>query len=190
LRSLGRVASREFEDRYEKVRRFLADVSTDHLNNFLRSHPRRDPEHQACWQELDNRLCSSFVDAWSIAEKGQAATGSDPYEAASLRSRVETWTLLTLMLTERPRDFSRYPLPHLTCLYRISTAEAMEDWNAAEEMPKAYSAVGAAELEAALTDSEYEWLNRNEVGLKKMEPVRLCDYLSREERSSLNLPPR
>jgi hypothetical protein len=179
LRSLGRVASRKFEKRYIKVRNFLADVSTDHLNHFQSEHPTGNPQYQEAWKKLDEELCKGFVEAWKITREDEEDTNADsvlqatPYDAEPLRNRVETWTLQTLMLTERPRDFSRYPLPHLTCLYRICTAKALRGWQAADEMPNADSAVGSAELEAALDPKGYRWLSRNE--------KRLIDYKEPED---------
>lgn len=186
LRSLGRVASPEFEHRYIRVRNFLADVSTDHLDHFHWKHPLHNPEHQAAWHELDWKLCKGFVEAWTIAQQGDerigagSVPGADPYDAEPLRSRVETWTLQTLMLTERPRDFSRYPLPYLTCLYRICTAKALKRWQAADEMPNADSAVGSAELEEALTPEGYKWLSKNEKRLIDNEPEDVRTELCRQ----------
>jgi hypothetical protein len=120
------VASRAFERKYMVVRDFLTDVSTDHLDSFRREQELpssiRRPDYTSPWRTRDEELTRKFVHAWTIASKKQANTTIDAYYATGLRSRVEEWTLQTLMLTERPRDFSRYALPYLTSLYRICTA--------------------------------------------------------------------
>lgn len=164
LRSLGRVARPKFERRYEKVRNFLAEVSTDHLENLTVSAPLDQTENAAWWSKIDQKLCGEFVTAWTAAwrtvDSGRVSDlGS--YDVKPLRSRAETWTLQALMLTERPRDFSRYPLPRLTCLYRICTAKALKQWRTADEMPNADSAVGEAELEEALPDRKYGLVFKN-----------------------------
>jgi hypothetical protein len=165
LRSLGRIVTPGFEPRFKKVREFLAVVSTDHLDDFRRSHDGDEADH-ASWLDFDKELCRKFVCAWDAAWdvlQGGVTTGPESYEAKPLRIRVERWTLQTLMLTERPRDFSRYPLPRLTCLYRVSTTKVLKGWNAAENLPRTDSAVSVAELEEALppNDKRYPQLCRN-----------------------------
>ena len=166
LRGAGRVASSAFERRYRIVREFLADVSTDRLETFQREQrlPGGNPAPQQSWQELDEKLSDEFIAAWAIADEAEAAELAD-YDAPALRARVESWTLRTLMLTERPRDFGRYSLPYLTCLYRICTAKELRDWRAPEEMANADSAVGLEELRRVLTGAQYEWFTRQEAGL-------------------------
>ena len=166
LRGAGRVASYAFERRYRIVREFLADVSTDRLETFQREQrlPGGNPAPQQSWQELDEKLSDEFIAAWAIADEAEAAELAD-YDAPALRTRVEAWTLRTLMLTERPRDFGRYSLPYLTCLYRICTAKELRDWRAPEEMANADSAVGLEELRRVLTGAQYEWFTRQEAGL-------------------------
>ena len=166
LRGAGRVASYAFERRYRIVREFLADVSTDRLETFQREQrlPGGNPAPQQSWQELDEKLSDEFIAAWAIADEAEAAELAD-YDAPALRTRVESWTLRTLMLTERPRDFGRYSLPYLTCLYRICTAKELRDWRAPEEMANADSAVGLEELRRVLTGAQYEWFTRQEAGL-------------------------
>jgi hypothetical protein len=165
LRSLGRVVRPAFESRFTKVREFLAVVSTDRLDDFSRTHPchrsgrpTRQPEIEKKWEDLDRELCTKFVGAWEAAwTVGVKAPDLSPlqsYEAEPLRSRVESWTLQALMLTERPRDFSRYLLPRLTCLYRLCTTKIVKDWRNTwqpdERMSNVESAVGEAELKKAL----------------------------------------
>jgi hypothetical protein len=94
----------------------------------------------------------------------------DSYEAAALRTRVEAWTLRTLLLTERPRDFGLYPLPYLTCLYRVCGAQALKDWRTPDEMASADSAVGGEELQRVLTKEQYEWFRENETDLLAARP--------------------
>jgi hypothetical protein len=167
LRSLGRVITPTFEPRFKKVREFLALVSTDHLDAFRASQPRNLQGRPATWRDVDKELCGKFVDAWDavwdVPKKDQATPELNSYDVESLRSRVETWTLLALMLTERPRDFSRYSLPRLTCLYRICTIKALRKWWAAENLPKTKSAVCEAELEEVLPsdNDDYKQLYRN-----------------------------
>jgi hypothetical protein len=170
LRSLGRIVTPSFESEFKKVREFLAVVSTDHLDDFHRLHSSDQEADQTCWQKFDKKLCKDFVDAWDAAwegaegaQTGAVTMGPDLYEAKPLRSRVERWTLQSLMLTERPRDFSRYPLPRLTCLYRISTTKALKGWKAADNLADTDSAVCVAELGEALppNDERYPWLCRN-----------------------------
>lgn len=185
LRSLGRVVTPNFEPRFKKVREFLAIVSTDHLDDFQRSQPRDQARRTTSWREVDKELCRRFVDAWGAAwdvpQEGGATTELDSYDAKPLRSRVETWTLQALMLTERPRDFSRYSLPRLTCLYRICTARALRDWQTAENLPNTNSAVGEVELEEALPFNKYQLLCSNllanEAVLIEKGTMQLCSDL-------------
>ena len=117
------------------------------------------------------RLCGEFIAAWETADQDQeeAAKEPDPYGAKALRSRVEAWTRQTLLLTERPRDFSLYPLPKLTCLYRVLTAQKLKDWQSIPELPNAKSAVGDAELQRVLKDT-YDWFSQEEEKLIRMTP--------------------
>ena len=191
----GQVATQAFEKKYIKVRKFLAEVSTDHLDNFLRLHPISDfwqekvvpystkPGDASAWRELDERLSQKFVKAWQTAGEAQAETKrtheKDAYNAKGLRSKVEAWTLETLMFTERPRDFSRYPLPYLTSLYRVCTLKALKDWRVVEEMPNAYSAVGKAELIKALPNG-YAWLSEHEKDHVEQKPRDVHKWLKAE----------
>ena len=178
LRGAGRVASYAFERRYRIVREFLADVSTDRLETFQREQRLSggNPAPQQSWQELDEELSDEFIAAWAIADEAEAAELAD-YDAPALRTRVESWTLRTLMLTERPRDFGRYSLPYLTCLYRICTAKELRDWRAPEEMANADSAVGLEELRRVLTGAQYEWFIRQEAGLLRQSSGAIFETL-------------
>lgn len=172
LRSAGRVASHAFERGYRVVRGFLADVSTDRLDAFQRGQgsPGGNPQTQAGWQALDEELSMEFIRAWAVADEAEAAERRD-YDAAAMRTRVESWTLRTLILTERPRDFGLYSLPYLTCLYRICTAQELRDWRPPEEMASADSAVGLEELRRVLTGAQYEWFTEHEAELLQQNPV-------------------
>ena len=178
LRGAGRVASHAFERRYRIVREFLADVSTDRLETFQREQrlPGGNPAPRQGWQQLDEELSDEFIAAWAIADEAEAAELAD-YDAAALRTRVESWTLRTLMLTERPRDFGRYSLPYLTCLYRICTAKELRDWRAPEEMANADSAVGLEELRRVLTGAQYEWFTRQEASLLRQSSGAIFETL-------------
>jgi hypothetical protein len=171
LLRVGRVGSHAFDGRYEVVRDFLADVSTDHLDTFRRTQQRLaigDPQRRANWQHLDRSLSEKFILAWASADEAEAAVKPDSYDAADLRIRVEAWTLRTLLLTERPRDLGPYPLPYLTCLYRVCAAQTLKDWRTPDEMANADSAVGAEELQRVLTAGQYEWFLTNETDLLAM----------------------
>jgi len=185
LPDVGRVATRGFEQPYREVREFLAEASTDHLDKFRHrqlANGGRDTEKPDTWDDLDRKLCKDFIAAWETAEQYQsdALKEPDPYGAKALRSRVEAWTLQTLLLTERPRDFSHYPLPHLTCLYRILTAKKLKGWSAIPELPNAKSAVGDAELERTLQGA-YDWFSREEYNLIKMTPQKAYEFLEKRK---------
>lgn len=154
-----------FESRFTKVREFLAAVSTDRLDDFARKHRCQQPkrstewlkiEHE--WQDFDRKQCTRFAEAWNAAwpltDKAPVIISLESYDVESLRSRVESWTLQTLILTERPRDFSRYLLPRFTCVYWLYTTKAVRDWRntwqSDERMPSVDSAIGEIELEKAL----------------------------------------
>ena len=171
MRGVGRVTSHAFERRYQVVRDFLAEVSTDHLDGFRREQQRLavgDPERLANWQDLDQKLSEKFILAWTSADEAEAVVPPDSYDAADLRVRVEAWTLRTLLLTERPRDFGPYPLPYLTCLYRVCAAQELKGWRTPDEMANAHSAVGAEELQRVLTAEQYEWFMKQETDLLAM----------------------
>ena len=171
LRSVGRVTSHAFEGHYKVVRGFLAKVSTDHLDTFRREQFAADDlERQVKWQELDHKLAEEFICAWARADQAEADVRPDSYEAADLRTRVEAWALRTLLLTERPRDLGPYPLPYLTCLYRVCGAQALKGWRTPDEMASADSAVGAEELQRVLTTAQYEWFQENETDLVAAGP--------------------
>jgi hypothetical protein len=185
LPDVGRVATRRFEQPYREVREFLAEASTDHLDQFRRqqkSNVRSDTERTALWHGLDMQLCQDFIAAWETADRYQkeAAKERDPYGGKALRSRVEAWTLQTLLLTERPRDFSLYSLPYLTCLYRVLTAQKLKDWREIPELPNAKSAVGDAELLRTLQGA-YDWFSREEDKLAEMTPQDAFDFLEKSK---------
>jgi hypothetical protein len=184
LPDVGRVASRRFEQPYREVRGFLADASTDHLDEFRRQKANvpSDTERTALWHGLDMRLCEKFIAAWKTADRYQedAAEEPDSYGDKALRSRVEAWTLQTLLLTERPRDFSLYSLPYLTCLYRVLTAQRLKDWKEIPELPNAKSAVGDAELQRTLQGA-YDWFSREEGKLVEMSPQDAYEFLEKSK---------
>jgi hypothetical protein len=185
LPDMGRVATRRFEQPYREVRRFLAKASTDHLDQFRRqqkSNGRRDTKRTAPWRALDMQLCQDFIAVWETADRYQkeAAKEPDSYGAKALHSRVEAWTLQTLLLTERPRDFSLYPLPYLTCLYRVLTAQKLKDWREIPELPNVKSAVGDAELQRTLLGA-YDWFSGEEDKLVEMTPQDAYDFLEKSK---------
>ena len=183
LRGAGRVASRPFEWRYRIVRKFLADVSTDRLDAFRREQQRLaagPAQRQLNWQALDQELSQAFMLAWATADEAEAAIDPRSYSAAALRTRVEAWTLRTLLLTERPRDFSPYSLPYLTCLYRICAAQELKDWRVPDEMASADSAVGAEELHRVLTEAQYDWFLMEEAHLLGQDLPGIFDTLRKD----------
>jgi hypothetical protein len=184
LRSVGQIATQEFEKHYDDVRKFLANASTDYLDRFRPEQPGSPKD----WMGLDKELCEKFRKAWEApsnylgeAARNDAVKGdarADPYNAQPLRRRVEKWSLETLLLTERPRDFSLYPLPYLTCLYRVCTAEQLKSWVAVPELPNAYSAVSDAELREVLPNNNiYKWFRREEGKLRQMTPQQIYGRL-------------
>ena len=86
----------------------------------------------------------------------------------------------TLLLTERPRDFSLYSLPYLTCLYRVLTAQRLKDWKEIPELPNAKSAVGDAELQRTLQGA-YDWFSREEGKLVEMSPQDAYEFLEKSK---------
>jgi hypothetical protein len=179
LHSAGRVASQVFERRYQFVREFLSDVSTDRLDDFRRTHRPGDRRPRADWQQLDLQLSRKFLKAWRSSDDAETETRPSAYDAAALRTRVESWTLRTLLLTERPRDFGPYAVPILTCLYRLCSAQELRDWRTAEETPSADSAVGPEELERVLSIGQYAWLLKEETGLLALQPPEMFAKLAR-----------
>ncbi|MGO9779525.1 MAG: hypothetical protein ACLPKE_04695 [Streptosporangiaceae bacterium] len=179
LRTAGRVVTRDFERRYKILRNFLDELSTDHLEKLKRDEQQPADDGQNSpqqWELLDKGLCDMFVDVWNTVDepwrtekRGSSTTRDigttlrahwpmktgDSYGIAALRSRVEIWTLRTLLLTERPRDFSRYQLPVLACIYRIYTTHEMKNWRAAEETSDPDNVFGEAELKRVLGLEKY-----------------------------------
>jgi len=188
LRSVGQIATPEFENQYPHVRKFLAVASTDYLNSWRsrqQSLAVSDSESSAEWQELDKQLCDQFIEAWEAPVKYRTEAArqdavkkdskADLPKAQDLRHRVEEWTLRTLLLTERPRDFSLYSLPRLTCLYRICTARKLKDWG----LPDTDSAVGDAELQKVLSNNgkyDYNWFRGEEIHLRRMKSRQVHYY--------------
>jgi hypothetical protein len=169
LRSAGRVAQ-AFKRRYRFVREFLADVSSDRLDHLGRTHPPDGPRQGARWQDLDDKLAGKFIEAWQQADEAEKKVKPETYDSFALRARVEAWTLRTLLLTERPRDFGPYPLPILVSLYRLCSTRELRDWRTAEETPSADSAVGAEELKRVLGTGRYEYLLGHEAELLELAP--------------------
>jgi hypothetical protein len=145
-----RRITQAFAQRYRFVRDFLAAASTDRLNHFRHTHNPADPGQAAAWQRLDDELSGQFLQAWRQADSAQNEVQPESYDPRALRTRVEAWTLRTLLLTERPRDFDPYRLPVLTVLYRLCSARELRHWPTAWETTDADSAVGPGELRRVL----------------------------------------
>jgi hypothetical protein len=145
-----RRITQAFAQRYRSVRDFLAAASTDRLNHFRHTHSPADPGQAVAWQRLDDELSGQFLQAWRQADAAQNEVRPESYDPRALRTRVEAWTLRTLLLTERPRDFDPYRLPVLTVLYRLCSARELRDWPTAWETTDADSAVGLGELRRVL----------------------------------------
>ena len=168
LRGAGRVASRPFERRYRIVRKFLADVSTDRLDDVpagAAAAGGSPAQRQQSWQALDQELSEAFMVAWATADEAEAAIDPRSYMPPPCAPGSRRGPCARLLLTERPRDFGRYSLPYLTCLYRICAAQELKDWRVPEEMASADSAVGAEELHRVLTGAQYDWFTRQEADL-------------------------
>jgi hypothetical protein len=180
-----RRITRAFTQRYRYVRDFLSHASTDRLNQFRRLHDPADRGEEVAWLDLDDQLSTEFLQAWRQADEAEAEARRkaerDPYGARALRARVEAWTLRTLLLTERPRDFDRYRLPVLTSLYRLCSARELQDWEAAGEATDADSAVGLRELQRVLEKWGYADQGRrllaNEARLLEQTPEAMRDEL-------------
>ncbi len=185
LGPVGQIATQEFERQYKFVRNFLAEASTDYLDRFsLKQAAGSQPKGSRDWPELDEQLCGKFIEAWDAISTytnkyaNQEDLGVGLYDAPALRRRVEEWSLETLLLTERPRDFSRYSLPKLTCLYRVCTAEKLKDWAAISEPSYTYSAVGDAELQEVLSKiNKYDSFRREEDQLRQKTPRGILNEL-------------
>jgi hypothetical protein len=182
-----RRITKAFTQRYRYVRDFLSHASTDRLNQFRRQHDPDGPGQQNVWHDLDGKLSTEFLQAWQQAdeaeEEAKKKAEREPDGARALRARVEAWTLRTLLLTERPRDFEPYRLPILTSLYRLCSARELQDWGAAGETPDADSAVGIRELQRVLQKWGYagqcRHLLENETTLLERTPAARHDELKR-----------
>lgn len=182
-----RRITRAFTQRYRYVRDFLSHASTDRLNQFRRLHDPADRGQERWWLDLDDQLSIEFLRAWQQADEAEEEANKkadrEPFGARALRARVEAWTLRTLLLTERPRDFDRYRLPVLTGLYRLCSARELQDWGAAGETPDADSAVGIRELQRVLQKWGYagqcRYLLENEAILLERTPEAMHGELKR-----------
>jgi hypothetical protein len=187
-RLVHRAGAASFAQRYVFVRGFLADVSTDRLDDFSRMCHPGDRHKRAEWRALDMELSGKFLKAWQSADDAEAETRPSFSDVAALRARVESWTLRTPLLTERPRDLGSYALPILACLYRLCSARELRDWRTAEETPAADSAVGPEELARVLSAEQHTWLLKNEAGLLALAPRQMYAELARAFGSPDRLP--
>ncbi|HKR51684.1 MAG TPA: hypothetical protein VJT72_19295, partial [Pseudonocardiaceae bacterium] len=106
---------------------------------------KRDEEN---WHCLDKKLAeetAAFLDALptSPSTEHDRTQSLSKAKLKKLNERVEDWALRALLVTERPRQFYRSPLPLLTFLYRffpiLSGKPSKEShWSAAESQVSDY----------------------------------------------------
>jgi len=100
------------------------------------------------WHRLDKKLAeetAAFLDALpkSPSTEHDQTQSLSKAKLKKLNERVEDWALRALLVTERPRQFYRSPLPLLTFLYRffpiLSGKPSKEShWSAAESQVSDY----------------------------------------------------
>jgi hypothetical protein len=74
------------------------------------------------WRHHDRRLSEGFARAWDQAVRmpKRRRSVSMRRDASALARQTEQWALQALLLTERANKMYAYPLPVLTCLYRMA----------------------------------------------------------------------
>ncbi|MGH8896410.1 MAG: hypothetical protein ACRDZ4_05145 [Egibacteraceae bacterium] len=134
-RYLSTLGSRGFRRRHEQVRAFLASCATDRLTRIRDAGWKRvqaaldDSRDETCeweniikeWDGRDRALarqCAKILDALDRDKRAQLTTDKPP-RRKDLSRRVEWWALKALLVSERPRQFWRFPLLRLTFLYRF-----------------------------------------------------------------------
>jgi hypothetical protein len=142
------LGSRHFRREYDDLTNYLRQSSTRELDRYRPNRATPESQDYSSWAGDDSNLCASFARLWDLATKEepkiirrrkrrkqlQESTAKrrmrriwDAWRATRLdlkilRKEAECWAIRTLLLTERPRVFWKYPLPNLTLLYRHCTA--------------------------------------------------------------------
>ncbi|MGH8884080.1 MAG: hypothetical protein ACRDYX_02670 [Egibacteraceae bacterium] len=137
---LGILGSRRFRKRHKQLREFLTDCKTDRLTRLREEgwervqktldHRSRDEERAWDrfideWDKRDYMLarqCAELFDELAhdeIYDKYYTPLWSLTPALKNLARRVERWALKSLLVSERPLEFSQFPLPRLTFLYRF-----------------------------------------------------------------------
>ncbi|MGH3625314.1 MAG: hypothetical protein ACRDQ5_26610 [Sciscionella sp.] len=145
FKSNAQLASAEFKERYDRVRRFQRTVSTVQLartkriwNKTIAAGEMSQKEEQESfdrWARFDADLVTELGRIWqqiesldsqisSISERaedpGSIELDMKPKdELAELRSRAEIWGLQATLFTERPLYLHEYPLPGLICAFAL-----------------------------------------------------------------------
>ncbi|MGH8884071.1 MAG: hypothetical protein ACRDYX_02625 [Egibacteraceae bacterium] len=132
---LSTLGSRRFRRRHKQLRKFLASCATDRLTRLRDAGWKRvqaaldDPADETRkweniikeWEGFDRALarqCAELLDKLARDKRAQPPTDKPP-RPKDLSRRVERWALKALLVTERPRQFWRFPLLRLTFLYRF-----------------------------------------------------------------------
>ncbi|MGH8901139.1 MAG: hypothetical protein ACRDYA_05525 [Egibacteraceae bacterium] len=116
-RKLGTIGSWRFRWRYRLLKGFLTNCATARLS---RLHAAGDNAFVQ-WRELDRKLvrkCANLLDAWANHEDSPPSWHQPP-KLKHLARQVEQWALKALLVSERPREFWKFPLPCLTFFYRF-----------------------------------------------------------------------
>jgi hypothetical protein len=132
FRNIGEVATLEFTPRYQRLRAYLSNCRTDRLTRIrereLQDVRRRLAEpgadidliwqqYYASWDRLDSDLTlqlAALLDSFELA--GPSAGLLD---LSDVLAGIERWLQVGMLVSERPRSFSGFPLPRLMLLYRL-----------------------------------------------------------------------
>lgn len=165
---LGILGSGHFRERHTQLRKFLAACSTERLIRLRDVGWRRvrvaldDPSNDEDqlwneifteWDQFDRKLaglCVELLDSLDRDEDSPPAWEVKT-DLDKLAWRVERWALKALLVSERPRQFWKFPLPRLTFLYRFYPMVGSELWSNAFAAPEP-DVVSDSDLEFTLAN--------------------------------------
>jgi hypothetical protein len=132
FKNIGEVTTAEFTPTYQQLRRYLSNFRTDRLER-IRDRELVAARHKLAVPGVDvESVWRAYYDSWDRTDSeltGELACflddlkyepmGPDLPDLRKLQRGIERWTLIGMLISERPRSFSKFPLPRLMLMYRL-----------------------------------------------------------------------
>jgi hypothetical protein len=132
FKNIGGVTTADFSPTYKQLRKYLSNCRTDRLERIREeqivevrrklAEPRVNVrsvwnEYYDNWDRYDRELTEELACFLDGLER--KSLEPDLPDLDELQRGIERWARIGMLISERPRSFSKFPLPRLMLMYRL-----------------------------------------------------------------------